>query len=90
MFINFLFVNFVFSHEGSCFIRVSYKFFFPKIIGAEDPRCPLAGLDVPKARALKAYEDSHSIDNFKVCSSTSRGKEIITLRALLPIQLPLN
>lgn len=63
--------------------------FFSKIIGAEDPRCPLAGLDVPKARALKAYEDSHSIDNFKVCISTSRGKEIITLRPLLPIQLPL-
>ncbi|XP_050215250.1 uncharacterized protein LOC126666279 [Mercurialis annua] len=34
--------------------------------GAEDPRCPLEGLKVPKLRAQKAYEDAHSKDKFKL------------------------
>lgn len=34
--------------------------------GAEDPRCPLAGLEIPKARARKAYAEANCSDNFKV------------------------
>lgn len=34
--------------------------------GAEDPRCPLAGLDAPVSRASKAYEEANCPDNFKV------------------------
>ncbi|KAK9946682.1 hypothetical protein M0R45_012132 [Rubus argutus] len=49
------------------------------INGAEDPRCPLAGLDVPKARALEAYEDSHSIDNFKLIAEPGIGHQMTAL-----------
>lgn len=35
-------------------------------VGAEDPRCPHAGLEVPKSRAIKAYGEAHSLDKFKV------------------------
>lgn len=35
-------------------------------VGAEDPRCSLAGLEVPKSRAIKAYGEAHSLDKFKV------------------------
>lgn len=37
-----------------------------EIIGAEDPRCPLGGLEVPKSRAVKAYGQAHSLEKFKV------------------------
>ncbi|XP_054788478.1 uncharacterized protein LOC129294279 [Prosopis cineraria] len=34
--------------------------------GAEDPRCPLEGLEVPKSDARQAYGESHCLDNFKL------------------------
>ncbi|XP_050215254.1 uncharacterized protein LOC130014443 [Mercurialis annua] len=34
--------------------------------GAEDPYCPIAGLEIPKERAQMAYEESHSQDKFKL------------------------
>lgn len=34
--------------------------------GEKDARCPLAGLEIPKHRAVKAYEDANCPDNFKV------------------------
>ncbi|KEH36035.1 esterase/lipase domain protein, putative, partial [Medicago truncatula] len=33
--------------------------------GAEDPRCPLAGLEIPRAKASKAYEAFHRTDDFQ-------------------------
>ncbi|OWM87786.1 hypothetical protein CDL15_Pgr019369 [Punica granatum] len=35
------------------------------INGEEDPRCPIAGLDVPKSGAEKAYEEAKCPDSFK-------------------------
>lgn len=35
-------------------------------LGAEDPRCPLAGLKIPESRASKVYGEAHSLDKFKV------------------------
>ncbi|KAG5034356.1 hypothetical protein JHK87_009266 [Glycine soja] len=34
--------------------------------GAEDPRCPLGGLEIPRAKATKAYRKFHCLDNFRV------------------------
>ncbi|KAK4274289.1 hypothetical protein QN277_017535 [Acacia crassicarpa] len=34
--------------------------------GAEDPRCPIEGLEVPKSYAQLAYGESHCLDNFKM------------------------
>ncbi|KNA17983.1 hypothetical protein SOVF_074840 [Spinacia oleracea] len=41
--------------------------------GADDPRCPLAGLDTPKLRAQKAYEAYHHSDNFKLLAEPGIG-----------------
>lgn len=35
-------------------------------LGAEDPRCPLAGLKIPESRASKVYGEANSLDKFKV------------------------
>ncbi|KAK9208082.1 hypothetical protein WN944_000436 [Citrus x changshan-huyou] len=43
------------------------------INGAEDPRCPLAGLEIPKARARKAYAEANCSDNFKVVAEPGIG-----------------
>ncbi|KAM5565506.1 putative hydrolase YtaP [Rosa sericea] len=50
--------------------------------GAEDPRCPLAGLDVPKARAIKAYEDAHSVDKFKLSAEPGIGHQMTALMVI--------
>ncbi|XP_076936625.1 uncharacterized protein LOC143603822 [Bidens hawaiensis] len=34
--------------------------------GAEDPRCPMAGLEVTISKTCKAYEEANCSDNFKV------------------------
>nr|KYP65176.1 Putative esterase yitV [Cajanus cajan] len=34
--------------------------------GAEDPRCPLGGLKIPRAKARQAYGKFNCLDNFKV------------------------
>lgn len=44
--------------------------------GAEDPRCPLAGLEIPKSRACKAYEDAQSIHNFKLIAEPGIGHQM--------------
>lgn len=41
--------------------------------GAEDPRCSLAGLEVPKSRAIKAYGEAHSLDKFKLVAEPGIG-----------------
>jgi len=35
-------------------------------IGAEDPRCPISGLEEATSRAAKAYEESGSAEKFMV------------------------
>jgi hypothetical protein len=35
-------------------------------LGADDPRCPLAGLKIPVERASKVYGEAHFSDKFKV------------------------
>ncbi|KAG5562578.1 hypothetical protein RHGRI_005340 [Rhododendron griersonianum] len=37
--------------------------------GEKDPRCPLEGLEIPKSRARKAYEEAHCPDKFKMDDS---------------------
>lgn len=39
---------------------------FPNIVGADDPRCPLGGLEIPESRTLEAYEKANCTQNFKV------------------------
>lgn len=36
------------------------------ITGAEDPRCPLEGLEIPRLRASNGYADAHCLHKFKV------------------------
>ncbi|XP_020536394.1 putative esterase YitV isoform X2 [Jatropha curcas] len=38
--------------------------------GAKDQRCPIAGLEIPKSRACKAYEEANSLDKFEVVSES--------------------
>lgn len=40
--------------------------------GADDPRCPLAGLEIPKTGAIKVYEDANCPENFKVSTAHCR------------------
>lgn len=49
----------------------------PQLIltGADDPRCPLAGLDIPKLRAQEAYEAHHSED-FKLVAEPGIGHQM--------------
>ncbi|XP_012077420.1 putative hydrolase YtaP [Jatropha curcas] len=44
--------------------------------GAEDPRCPLAGLEIPKLRADKAYGEAHSLDKFKLVAQPGIGHQM--------------
>ncbi|XP_004501179.1 uncharacterized protein [Cicer arietinum] len=44
--------------------------------GAEDPRCPLAGLEIPRTKASQAYREFHCIDNFKFIAEPGIGHQI--------------
>lgn len=37
-----------------------------KHAGAEDPRCPIAGLEIPVSRAIEAYREADCPEKFKV------------------------
>ncbi|KAK2971767.1 hypothetical protein RJ640_001808 [Escallonia rubra] len=50
--------------------------------GEEDPRCPLAGLKLPMARAEKAYEEAHSLDNLKLVAQPGIGHQMTSLMDL--------
>lgn len=41
--------------------------------GAEDPRCPIAGLEEPSSRAAKAYEESGSAEKFMFIAEPGIG-----------------
>ncbi|GLT25447.1 hypothetical protein SLA2020_005750 [Shorea laevis] len=47
--------------------------------GAEDPRCPLDGLAIPKERASKAYGEAHHTDNFKLVAEPGIGHQMTPL-----------
>ncbi|KAM4074536.1 hypothetical protein ACB094_10G100800 [Castanea mollissima] len=47
--------------------------------GAEDPRCPLAGLKIPESRASKAYGEAHSLDKFKLIAQPGIGHQMTSL-----------
>lgn len=34
--------------------------------GEEDPRCPIAGLEIPKQKIVEAYENAGCPEKFKV------------------------
>ncbi|KAG5562565.1 hypothetical protein RHGRI_005333 [Rhododendron griersonianum] len=44
--------------------------------GEKDPRCPLEGLEIPKSRARKAYEEAHCPDKFKLIAQPGIGHEL--------------
>ncbi|XP_048436290.1 putative esterase YitV [Pyrus x bretschneideri] len=50
--------------------------------GAEDPRCALAGLEVPTSKACKAYADAHAIDNFKFIAQPGIGHQMTPLMVI--------
>uniref|UniRef100_A0A453BIX9 AB hydrolase-1 domain-containing protein n=1 Tax=Aegilops tauschii subsp. strangulata TaxID=200361 RepID=A0A453BIX9_AEGTS len=39
--------------------------------GADDPRCPVLGLQEPASKAVEAYAEASSADRFKNCSDPS-------------------
>ncbi|KAL5850448.1 hypothetical protein ACOSQ4_008461 [Xanthoceras sorbifolium] len=47
--------------------------------GAEDPRCPLGGLEIPEARARKAYKEAHCLDKFKLFAQPEIGHQMTSL-----------
>ncbi|GLT53426.1 hypothetical protein SLA2020_266960 [Shorea laevis] len=47
--------------------------------GAEDPRCPLAGVKIPEERACKVYGEAHFSDKFKLIAQPGIGHEMTTL-----------
>jgi hypothetical protein len=53
--------------------------YFIYLTGAEDPRCPIAGLEEPSSRAAKAYGESGSAENFMVAWTFSSYLLLIPL-----------
>ncbi|KAF2304458.1 hypothetical protein GH714_031677 [Hevea brasiliensis] len=47
--------------------------------GADDPRCPLEGLQIPKSRATKAYGEAHCLDKFKLIAQPGIGHQMTPL-----------
>ncbi|XP_059318342.1 uncharacterized protein LOC132068691 isoform X1 [Lycium ferocissimum] len=47
--------------------------------GEEDPRCPIAGLDIPKSRAHKACADADCPLNFKLIAQAGIGHQMTPL-----------
>ncbi|KAL5190200.1 putative hydrolase YtaP [Glycine soja] len=44
--------------------------------GAEDPRCPLGGLEIPREKATKAYRKFHCLDNFRFIAEAGIGHQV--------------
>ncbi|XWS72557.1 hypothetical protein CRYUN_Cryun02cG0050000 [Craigia yunnanensis] len=47
--------------------------------GADDPRCPLDGIETPTKRALKVYAKAHSSNNFKLIAQPGIGHKLTPL-----------
>ncbi|RZC15629.1 hypothetical protein D0Y65_009120 [Glycine soja] len=48
--------------------------------GAEDPRCPVAGLEIPRAKASWAYGEFDCLDNFKIITEPGVGHQLTRLQ----------
>ncbi|XP_014499633.1 uncharacterized protein LOC106760738 [Vigna radiata var. radiata] len=48
--------------------------------GAEDPRCPIVGLEVPISKASQAYKEFQCLDNLKVISEAGVGHQLTRLQ----------
>ncbi|KAJ0986051.1 hypothetical protein J5N97_004407 [Dioscorea zingiberensis] len=44
--------------------------------GADDPRCPLAGLEAPVARAVEAYKDAGCLEKFELIAEPGIGHQM--------------
>ncbi|CAL1373470.1 unnamed protein product [Linum trigynum] len=44
--------------------------------GAEDPRCPISGIQSPMLRALAVYEEANAADKFKVIAEAGIGHQM--------------
>ncbi|CAN0907122.1 hypothetical protein LINGRAHAP2_LOCUS24631 [Linum grandiflorum] len=44
--------------------------------GAQDPRCPISGLEIPSSRAHKAYEEANASDKFKLITEAGIGHQM--------------
>ncbi|TKY74572.1 putative esterase YitV [Spatholobus suberectus] len=44
--------------------------------GADDPRCPIAGLEIPRSKASQAYREFHCLDNFKFIAEPGIGHQL--------------
>jgi hypothetical protein len=53
----------------------TYKFSRISYAGANDPRCPLGGLELALKRAEKAYKETASPGNFKFKAEDGVGHE---------------
>ncbi|KAG0461186.1 hypothetical protein HPP92_021483 [Vanilla planifolia] len=51
------------EYASNLFVFVNILFL--NVVGAEDPRCPLAGLHVPISRAQEAYEKAGCPEHFQ-------------------------
>lgn len=53
----------------------------PQLIlnGAEDHRCPLAGIEIPCATAIEAYKQAYCPENFKLIAETGIGHKMTAL-----------
>jgi predicted esterase len=50
--------------------------YFICLAGAEDPRCPIAGLEETSSRAAKAYEESGSAEKFMFIAEPRIGHQM--------------
>ncbi|XP_059642610.1 uncharacterized protein LOC132284517 [Cornus florida] len=44
--------------------------------GEDDPRCPIAGLEIPTSKAREVYEETHCPDNFKLVAQPGIGHQM--------------
>ncbi|XP_047172651.1 putative esterase YitV isoform X2 [Vigna umbellata] len=50
------------------------------INGAEDPQCPVAGLEVTRSKAIQAYQAFQCVDNFKFIAEAGVGHQLTRLQ----------
>ncbi|KAK6140935.1 hypothetical protein DH2020_025328 [Rehmannia glutinosa] len=50
--------------------------------GKEDPRCPLDGLELPRSKSRKVYEEANSVDNFKLVAEEGIGHKMTPLMCI--------
>ncbi|XP_022636507.1 uncharacterized protein LOC106760740 isoform X2 [Vigna radiata var. radiata] len=50
------------------------------INGAEDPQCPVEGLEVTRSKAIQAYEAFQCVDNFKFIAEAGVGHQLTRLQ----------